>query len=317
VAESLRKLGLYFQGADAYWQLSNGSVHPTVDVGPLGRYPVDLIPRLTSGHFCHFDDAGLPVRFSRDGHGYLHNYTTIAAYALAHWDSYLVTGDQEHIEPLLRAADYILRTAERSPENIIRLRTEHTGKGHCGALSAMFQGEAISVLCRAWQATKQDRYLDAALECVPPFELPIEKEGVLGHVSRLNIPWYEEYPAQPGDHVLNGMIYALWGLRDLALVVDQPRARRLFETGVSSIVAALPLFDSGFWSWYWISEEGRPYIASMMYHNLHTCQLTALARQTGATELAAWAGRFRGYAGSAICRLRAAASMVGARVRAR
>jgi hypothetical protein len=313
VAETLTKISLYFRRPETYWQLVSPEPATVVDAGPLGRYPLDLAPRLASGHFNRFDAMGLPLDPSRDGHGLIHNYTTVCAFALAHWDRYLRTGGEDSRQTLLAAAEYLMRTSDREESHSLRLRAELPGAGHVGQLSAMFQGEAISVLCRAWWATKASRYLDAAIACLAPFGVPVERGGVLGHVSACRYPWYEEHTAQPLRHILNGMIYALWGLRDLVVTADHCPARRLFEAGVESVAAVLPRFDTGFWSWYWIPEQGRCYIASMMYHNLHICQLTALARQTGIAELQTWADCFQTYARNARCRLRAAGSMLRAK----
>jgi len=114
----------------------------------------------------------------------------------------------------------------------------------------MSQGEAMSVLCRAWQETGQERYLKAAMGVFGVFELPVEHDGVLGYISRIGVPWYEEDVALPLRHILNGMVYALWGLRDLFIVCEDRRTGRCFEDSGSSVIAALPSYDSGFWSWF-------------------------------------------------------------------
>jgi len=169
------------------------------------------------------------------------------------------------------------------------------------------------VLCRAWLATRDSSFLEAASGCLGPFEVPVGLGGVLGTISGIGVPWYEEYPTDSLNHVLNGMIFALWGLRDLFEITGDRRAGRIFETGVESVIQALPLFDNGFWSWYWVCEGDPPYIASMMYHSLHVSQLLSLAAQTGREELRSYALRFQSYAHSLVCRSRAAATMVGAK----
>jgi hypothetical protein len=113
--------------------------------------------------------------------------------------------------------------------------------------------------------------------------------------------------------VLNGMVFAIWGLRDVALLTGYRHLEELWRDGVESILIALPSFDSGFWSWYSIAETGKPYIASMMYHNLHIAQLTALWQQTGRPDFRQWAERWRSYSGRQICRARAAFDMARAK----
>jgi heparosan-N-sulfate-glucuronate 5-epimerase len=312
--ERVSKLALYFLGAGAYWKLSDNRNGLAVDPGPIGPYPLDMVPRLASGHFTCFDEAGLPVRYAADKRTPLHNYTTICCFALAHWESYLKTGEKMHLERFLCAADYIVRTADRQ-SGIVRLRAERPGAGHTGEVSSIVQGEAISVLCRAWQATQKSHYLETAVGCLGPFDLSIAEGGVVGCISSMNLPWYEEYPAvRPLQHVLNGMIYAIWGLRELAVVSGISHAKELFDRGVNSIHRALPSFDNGFWSLYALPEEGRPYVASMMYHGLHICQLTALGLQTSRPEFCEWALRFENYSHSAMSRICAASWMIRAKL---
>jgi heparosan-N-sulfate-glucuronate 5-epimerase len=101
------------------------------------------------------------------------------------------------------------------------------------------------------------------------------------------------------------MIYALWGLRDLLLLVSDSHAWQLFTIGVESVKNALPLFDTGFWSLNAVAEVGPSYIASMMYHNLHICQLTALATHTGDDVFEGHAHQFVRYAKNPLYRIRA------------
>lgn len=313
MAEKLKKIALYFQKPDAYWKVSDERPAFVVDPGPLGRYPLDLLPRLT-GHFTTFDESHLPIRRSADGTGFWHNYATICAFGLAHWDAYLLSGKAEHRAHLLNAAGYLMRTADRR-DDILRLRTEIPGLGHVGKLCGMFQGEAMSVLCRAWHATGDEAFLQAAVACLGPFDLPVAEDGVLGFFGTSGIPWYEEDPDQPLKHILNGMIYALFGIWEVGVVAGHTRARELFEKGVNSVAAALPSYDNGFWSWYWLAESDPPYIASMLYHNLHVCQLTILAKLTGKDVFDTFAGRFQRYAKSPSSRMRAAMAMSLAKLR--
>jgi heparosan-N-sulfate-glucuronate 5-epimerase len=314
MSEVLPKLALYFRGAGAYWELSGREENSVVDAGPLGRYPLNLVPRLRNGHFTEWDAEGLPVRIGADGRTGIHNYTTLCCFALAHWQSYLGRGDVAHLEKFLRVADYIVRTADRNGK-VVRLRVERPGQGHVGEVSSIVQGEAISVLCRAWYVTKRPEYLETAGGCAELFDVAVEDDGVVGQITARKVPWYEEYPTiRPLRHVLNGMIYSVWGLRELGVVSRSSRAMQFFATGVNSVAEALPFFDNGFWSLYSLPETGRPYVASMMYHSLHVCQLKALGQQTARSEFLQYAERFEKYSRNALCRLGAAASMVRAKL---
>ena len=148
------------------------------------------------------------------------------------------------------------------------------------------------------------------------FEVPVEDDGVMGVVEPGNVHWYEEYPGNPlYPHVLNGMIAALWGLRDLFVLNADARAKKLFDAGVDSIARALPRFDTGYWSLYSLAGSRGAYLASMKYHAVHITQLRILAAQTGRAELQATADRFVGYARNPLNRIHAAAAFAGAKIK--
>src|SRR5262245_58309741 len=106
--ETLRKIGLYFRSANAYWQIAPPAPL-VVRTEPLGLYPLDFTPRLDSGHYVHFDDGGLPIRPGPQGRGFIYNYTTMSSFALGHWSRYLQTGAAIHLEKLLAVADFMAR----------------------------------------------------------------------------------------------------------------------------------------------------------------------------------------------------------------
>ena len=91
-----------------------------------------------------------------------------------------------------------------------------------GWYGAMCQGQAISVLVRAHLATshlasgRSNTYLAAAARAAAVFNMSSQEGGVRGEV--LGRVWYEEYPTSPSSHILNGFIYGLLGLQELASV---------------------------------------------------------------------------------------------------
>jgi len=79
-----------------------------------------------------------------------------------------------------------------------------------------------------------------------------------------------EYTHRPT--VLNGWIFALFGLYDATLVCDSHIYRYAFDKSLHTLSESLSNFDCGYWSIY--SEDGK--IASPFYHNLHIAQMQAL-----------------------------------------
>src|SRR5690606_31614031 len=118
------------------------------------RYPIDFGDRLQDGHFSSFDASGVPVRLTRTGP--IHNYTRICGWALAHWSRRRGgTWSDRSRAAFLLAADYLVDTAERVGADL-HLRAEFPGGGHVGSISGMCQGQAMSVLTRAYLLTGQE-----------------------------------------------------------------------------------------------------------------------------------------------------------------
>ena len=157
--------------------------------------------------------------------------------------------------------------------------------------SSMVQGLAISCLCRAYLLTNDDRYRQAAAAALPTFAIDVREGGVLsldgGDV------FYEEYPSYPYHHVLNGFIYAMWGLYDLVRMNDS-RAVELYERGLVTLVKWLPKFDLGYWSLYHISD-GMKNPATVHYHRLHVDQLDVMFALTGDATIAKYRDLWKDY----------------------
>jgi heparosan-N-sulfate-glucuronate 5-epimerase len=313
VGETFNKIGLYLTPWRHYWTTTQSSGVP----GQL-EYPIDFGPRLVDGHFRHFDEGGVPVRISAVGP--IHNYTRICGFALAHWSLIGAgVGTSSNHVAFMAAADYLVRTGVVRTgvrrESELLLRAEIPGRGHVGRLSAMSQGQAMSVLVRAHELTKEQRYVDAAMACVGPFERPIDKEGVAARGRGARRLWFEEDTRLPSRHILNGMVFALWGLADVARATGEPEAAQLYASGLDSLRASVALYDTGWWSLYDHPDGGQPYVASMRYHELHSAQLQALGAETRDAAVIQAAERFAAYARSLRNRLQAAGSIAIAKLR--
>ena len=60
------------------------------------------------------------------------------------------------------------------------------------------------------------RYLEAAEAALSPFLISSSQPGGIRAVFMNQFHWYEEYPTNPSTFILNGFIYSLIGLFDLA-----------------------------------------------------------------------------------------------------
>ncbi len=162
----------------------------------------------------------------------------------------------------------------RQPENTWRMPFEIRSYNlPPGAQSAMIQGLAISVLVRAFVIFDDDRYLQTAVEAMQPFTVDVSMGGVL--TTEEGLPFYEEYPCLPPRHVLNGFLFAMWGLHDLVRLYHDEQALSLYNDGLRTLLEWLPRFDTGYWSLYHVGH-GAPNPSTLHAHRLHIEQLKVM-----------------------------------------
>ena len=104
---------------------------------------------------------------------------------------------------------------------------------------------------RAFLETKDERFLAAAEDGLKVFNMS-SREGGVRTVFMDKYEWYEEYPTNPSTFILNGFMYSLLGLYDLKSVSVKLKAevQRLYQSGLRSLEAMLPLYDTGSGTFY-------------------------------------------------------------------
>lgn len=135
----------------------------------------------------------------------------------------------------------------------------------------MTQGEGISVLVRAYMLTQDPVYLEAARRALGPMQKPLKDGGTCRVVPEGFL--LEEVPADDYKAILNGWVFALFGLYDYLLVEDSSEVRQMLKKSLGALVAYLPSYSAGYWSYYDLSGH----LASPFYHRLHIAQLEALS----------------------------------------
>lgn len=138
---------------------------------------------------------------------------------------------------------------------------------------AMCQGEGASLLLRAFENTGDTIYFNAAKRAIDFMLTAVENGGTAKYMGDDLI--LLEYTHKPA--VLNGWIFALFGLYDFTLISDDKEYYALLERTLKTLEKMLPRFDCGYWSMY--DDSGM--ITSPFYHDLHIAQTEALCRITG------------------------------------
>ncbi len=237
----------------------------------------------------------------KDGMGHV----PLAQLGLGHFERYAATNDEEQLAFARMAGDHLLATQVQEPGSHLggwrhTFPYVHRAPLQPPWLSAMAQGEAASLLIRLAVETGEGRYAEAALLALQPLRIPVAAGGVLGDLD--GMPFPEEYPTAPQSHVLNGAIFALWGVRDVALTTADADAEALHGDVLATLTATCSRWDTGRWSRYDLFPEPPLNISSSFYHHLHISQLKALHLLYGAPEFGALAGRFEAYETSPLLR---------------
>jgi hypothetical protein len=274
----------------------------------LGFYPLSFKKRLTEKHYLHFDENGLPLSGVING-DLAHHVTTMSSFCFCNWELFLETGDEKYAGPVVLTADYFLSKACYQETGRATIPwffdKSETGGKNCG----MDQGEAISVLLRAYCIRGDERYLTLASDISNSFLFSLAEQGVAGKIPGTQDPWFLE-----GEHfILNGHAYALIGLWELWRVSGKPEHYGIFRSGYDSLIKHIGLFDKKYWTIYMLEDKN--YLASIMYHNLHICQLRILDQLEADPVLVQYADRFEQYAANPVNRFRAGYNLFSSKIR--
>ncbi len=271
-------------------------------------YPMTFADK--AGYGGPFDPAGVPRLDYHGSIGLQYNPIAIAQFALA-WMNRQLDGDAGAEERWRPSIEWLCQNLSPNDAGMAvwwhRFDWPYREVLRNPWYSGLAQGQGVSALLRAERITGDRRYGDAAGRAYRALATPIPQGGVL-HLDEEGDPWIEEYlVTPPPSHILNGFLWALWGVEDMARLGGDPGAQGLFERCVATLVKNLARYDTGYWSLYEIRPSGMPMLASSFYHSLHLVQLDYTASLTGEATFAKTAERWRRYARSPFGRARATA----------
>jgi heparosan-N-sulfate-glucuronate 5-epimerase len=174
-----------------------------------------------------------------------------------------------------------------------------------GFRSSMAQGEAISLLLRAYQETGNGMFLDRAIDASVPLSMDIRDGGLLWQAGDDLI--FEGISGRVPSHMLCGWICSLWALLELSRTVDLDRSTDLYKQSLATLEKYLPCYDSGTWSYdnLLATTTGFRRVATVQRHLLHVAQLNVLLSMTKNELFAVVADRWRRYGASLAGRLQA------------
>ena len=257
------------------------------DLFNVRNYPMNFVTKTTFQN--HYDNEGSIMLNYYGALGLQYNPNAVAQLALGYYDQYLDKQDQKMLDAFLIQTDYFLKHGRIVKDDVLlwEYKFPFEMRNHLSApwRSALAQGQAISVLIRAHQLTGDERYAQSAHQGYRAFYYKARDHegGVLDDQD--GFIWLEEYIVKPPNHVLNGFIWALWGVRDYAVYFENSHAQNLWEECLKTLEANLKNYDIGFWTSYdWTQgyDGDLPIMPSSLYYQeLHSIQMLGMYNLTG------------------------------------
>jgi hypothetical protein len=263
---------------------------------PASRNPVAVI-KPVAARFPPYFTVTSHSEQTRDAQGIVmvayygvlkYNPVTIDQVALYYYNDWLATRSATSRATFLKYADWLV--ANQTSDGLWLYNFPFDGQP-APWWSAMSEGQGISVLVRAYDATFQAKYKTAASLALGTFTRPLTSRGV---TAADNGTWYEEYMRPSYLHVLNGMMIAMVGLREYHQEFADDLSQTLWDTGITTLVNNLHRFDTGKWSYYCLVPK---HVASNSYHKLHILLLATYDKWTGILAFHDMWVRFEAYIG--------------------
>lgn len=231
-------------------------------------YPIGLEFTLDDIEFYYkdIDEKGIPYRVYKSV-GKQYNPTRIAAYGLAHYNDYINKQSGESKQIFLKMAEWFL-----AEESCLYSYGFDWDDLRAPWISCMAQGEAASILVRAYKITGDDVYLNHALKALEPCFINITNGGVQSLIDNKYV-FLEEYPGSKNMHVLNGFLFGLIGIIETRLITNDDELKTLEEKLIYSLIENLDRWGED-WSYYQIDADKKlKNFCTPAYHNLHISQL--------------------------------------------
>jgi heparosan-N-sulfate-glucuronate 5-epimerase len=262
----------------------------------LGEYYQDFSQK--ANYPGSYDHSGIPLLDYRGRIGPQYNPIAVAQYGLGNHMLYRRGGGAERQAAFLRAADWLVEHLEVNAYGL-KVWQHHFDWEYREGLKApwysgLAQGQGVSLLARAYYETGAKRYVEAAEAAYIPLTLEIEKGGV-AYRDAESYWWLEEYLTAPPTHILNGFLWATWGVHDYAHLTQREEVGRFFENLVGTLTRNLPRYDTGYWSLYELGDTWLPMVTSPFYHRLHVIQLRIMGRITREPRFEEMASRWEAY----------------------
>ncbi|OIU86621.1 cell wall-binding repeat-containing protein [Microbacterium sp. AR7-10] len=248
------------------------------------------------------DSTGLRVLNMGPGGSRVDHPVAFAQYGMSALAEYQKTGERVWFD-----------RAKRHAERLVQIRTERDGAWFYPYLfdwastfssytapwwSGMAQGEALSLFVRMYEQTGDEKWRTAADRTWQSLNLPESRTEPWARLMVGDTLWIEEYAGRDGAkpmRVLNGHIFALFGVYDYWKMTKDAEVLRYLDGAAASVLEVMPKIrvPNGVSYYCWQSGCFVPRWQHKTYHPIHSWQLDTLARLTGDQRFANWAATLR------------------------
>jgi hypothetical protein len=252
-----------------------------------------------------FDRGGIPrVKY---GSSFEYNPVTIAQYGLAMYGR-MLAGKATRAD-FLNVSNFLLRWQEESGALPYRFDFPYYLEPEplrAPWVSAMSQGQALSVFARAYRLTRDPAYRDAGQRALEFLVRPLSEGGTMVTLASLspglsNFIFFSEYPSAKEAYTLNGFMYTILGLYDWWQVDPGDTsetfalAHEYYSCALATLLVILPRYDIGGFSAYDLGHithgAPKPHL-SPWHHAFHIALLHALESVSLADSLKAYEERW-------------------------
>jgi hypothetical protein len=246
----------------------------------LGAYYLDMreaFLQYDAGIFGDFDDNGVPMV----GWGNCAHYSAvnIAQYGFILHSFWLENKSKEYLDCMLACLNKLIEMESHEDDSIFwrenYISDRYVMKTNWA--SAMSLGECLSFYLRIFQITKNEKLLEKAHLIINAFNVPVSQNGV-SYKDKNNNLWLEEYPSNPASCVLNGFIYAIFGLMDYYRITNNSEVKKKIDECFVTLINNISLYDAGYWSYY--DLQYKELVKYYYQKNVHVPQLEVIYKMT-------------------------------------
>ncbi len=249
----------------------------------LGIYYIDMRPSrihyIDNIYDGGFDANGVPMCGDGKG-GFYYSTVNICQYGFIIHADYLEHRNEKDYQVLMACIEKLEETKSEDTNTVKWVNNYDNERYNIKApwSSAMDSGEALSFYLRVYQLTNEEHLLSTTKKIYNFLKIDFSEGGVR-RVDEKGYVWLEEYPSAPPSYVLNGFIYAVFGLYDLYRVTGNYEVKEDIDHYILTLKDNIHRFDSGYWSLYDLQKK--ELVRYYYQKNVHVPQLEILYLLSG------------------------------------